>query len=84
VGESVKTNWTELSRPVADLQVKAFLGLIFEIGEVLEQHRQHPLDDSLPRPDRVRSVAHESTVTNRECVTCVTDRVRANGILSRE
>ena len=54
MSDSVKTNWTELSQQVADLQVKAFLRLIFEIGEVLEKHSQHPLDDGTnPRPRRV-------------------------------
>jgi hypothetical protein len=84
MGESVKTNWTELSQQVADLQVKAFLGLIFEIGEVLEKHNQHPLDNRPLTPARGRSVDHESTVTNRERVTFVTDGARKNGISSPE
>jgi hypothetical protein len=84
MGESVKTNWSELSQQVADLQVKAFLRLIFEIGEVLEEHSQHPLDDSLPMPGRGRPIDHESTGKNRKLVTCVTDHCRTNGISSRE
>jgi hypothetical protein len=53
--DSARANWAELSQQVSDLQVKAFLGLIFEIGEVLEEHRQHPLDNTRPAPDRGRS-----------------------------
>jgi len=45
---SAQTNSTELGRQVADLQVKAFLRFIFEIGEELEKHGQHPLTDSRP------------------------------------
>lgn len=72
MSDSLKTNWTELSQQVADLQVKAFLRFIFEIGDVLEKHSQHPLTIP-PTPSRGRPVGQESTGTNRKRVTCVTD-----------
>jgi hypothetical protein len=49
MSDSEKANWTELDEQVADRQVKAFLRIIFEMGEVLDKNG-HPCSDSSPMP----------------------------------
>jgi hypothetical protein len=49
MSDSGKTNWTGLDEQVADLQVKAFLRVIFEMGEVLDKNG-HPTSSSSPMP----------------------------------
>jgi hypothetical protein len=83
MSDSAQTNWTELSKQVADLQVKAFLRVIFEMGEVLDNNG-HPISNSSPALGRGKSVDRESTGTDRKPVTNVTDSSQTNGILSRE
>ncbi len=43
MGDTKDKNWQELGQQVADLQVKAFLRLICDIGEVLDRHRGYAL-----------------------------------------
>jgi hypothetical protein len=50
MSDSGKANWAELDEQVADLQVKAFLRVIFEMGEVLDKNG-HPTSNSSPMPD---------------------------------
>ena len=84
MSDTVHTNWTELSQQVADLQVKAFLRLIFEIGEVLETHGQYPIRNSSPMPSCQTSVDNESTGAAEKLVTSVTDSSPTDELSSRE
>jgi hypothetical protein len=70
MSDSAKTNWTELNEQVADLQVKAFLRVLFEIGEVLNKQADHGA-----------IVTQESTGKVENLVTNVTDRDRSGQIL---
>jgi hypothetical protein len=83
MSDSAQTNWTELSQQVADLQVKAFLRIIFEMGEVLDNNG-HAISNSSPALGRGKSVDHESTGAGRKLVTSITDSSQTNGLLSRE
>jgi hypothetical protein len=49
MSDSGNTNWTELDEQVADRQVKAFLRVIFEMGEVLDKNG-HPTRNSSTMP----------------------------------
>ncbi|MGA2745845.1 MAG: hypothetical protein ABSE44_14210 [Candidatus Sulfotelmatobacter sp.] len=59
----MKTDSTELGRRVADLQVQAFLRVIFEMGEVLDKNA-HPSSNSSPMP-----VARRLSATNPQAGT---------------
>ena len=66
-------NWRQLSQQVADLQVKALLSVICQIGEVLDkQAARQP--GNLPTPDRGAIAGGKSTGLVENLVTSVTDR----------
>src|SRR5580658_8061441 len=78
------THGKKLRDHIPFLQVKAFLRLIFEIGGVLEQHRQYSIGNSTSMPGRIARVEDESTGANGKLVTSVTDCTQTNGLFSRE
>jgi hypothetical protein len=80
-------NWRELSQQVADLQVKAFLSVICQIGEVLDKQvgrRPDNLPNNLPTPARRTIAGGKSTGIVENIVTSVTDRGRTPQISSGE
>jgi hypothetical protein len=70
MSEIVDKNFPELSEQIADLQVKALLRVIYEIGGVLEKHGGYA-----PR---------KSTGTVENVVRDITDSDPTRQILSRE
>jgi hypothetical protein len=81
MSDSAKTNWTELNEQVASLQVKAFLRVLFEIGEVLNKQAGMLGHGTYPPPDHGAIVTQESTGKVENLVTNVTDGDRTGQIL---
>lgn len=69
---------------VADSQLRAFLRVICQIGEVLDKQSQYPRTDDLPTLDRGAIVSEKSTDTIEKIVTTITDRDRTHQIFFRE
>jgi hypothetical protein len=83
MNEIMDKNWRELSEQVADLQVKAFLSVICQIGEVLDkQAARQP--GNLPTAARRTIAGGKSTGIVENIVTSVTDRDRTSQISSGE
>jgi hypothetical protein len=76
-------NWRELSEQVADLQVKTFLSVICQIGEVLDK-QAGTRPGNFPTPDPRTMVGGKSTGIVENIVTSVTDRDRTPQISSGE
>jgi hypothetical protein len=74
-------NWRELSEQVADLQVKAFLSVICQIGEVLDRQAGRRPGD-FPAPARRAIAGGKSTGIVENIVTSVTDTDRTPQISS--
>ncbi len=80
MSNSPETNSTELNDQVADLQIKAFLTVIVEIGEVLEKSATlAPID----QPAAASTVDQKATGRIKNPVTCITDGNSVGQILAR-